>query len=466
MAKPASPAPLLALAIAHWACASAGAQVVINEVFENPPGRGVDETGWEFIELYGRPGFSLDGCMILVIKGGADDDRDGRPEIEPQIDEVFDLSGCALDKNGFFTLVGVRDNGESPIAERFFSPNPIFDSTRAESAQNTRWDSALTFTALTAPGEPSTTRLDNHGSSTYSLVYIAPDDQSRSLIRRGLNPDQDFDGEFDQPLLVSGAPRDWPRIQTLDEISWSNRGGREYTIWDEHEFSETPGLNPDALSRLAIYAANPARGSYTKDNIDSSGRVTGFRVLPTTIADESFLYGIIDTERFPAQLVYFDGFDVDGWPQLRGPTDRGAAPYGPLTRDPEPDHDPFPRPVRRETGGAIFLDDIRPVGFTLTPGAHNDSKANGISQQRLMRGDVNLDGVLDANDVQLAKALIGAAPDDLIADPSSQGGARYRWQGETLQQIFAALAIREEPMRRDDRISERDILALQELVGP
>ena len=48
----------------------ARSQVILNEIFENPPGGGVGEVGWEFLELYGCPGMSLDGCAVLLLKGG------------------------------------------------------------------------------------------------------------------------------------------------------------------------------------------------------------------------------------------------------------------------------------------------------------------------------------------------------------------------------------------------------------
>lgn len=48
----------------------ASAQVVINEIFENPPGSGSIDNVWEFIELYGKPGMDLTGYAIAVLKGG------------------------------------------------------------------------------------------------------------------------------------------------------------------------------------------------------------------------------------------------------------------------------------------------------------------------------------------------------------------------------------------------------------
>lgn len=52
------------------AASSVGAQVVINEVFENPPNGG-DQT-WEYIELLGPPGYDLSdtpSCSPRAVRG-------------------------------------------------------------------------------------------------------------------------------------------------------------------------------------------------------------------------------------------------------------------------------------------------------------------------------------------------------------------------------------------------------------
>ena len=58
-----SSVPILAVMASVWLGASgAQAQVVINEVFENPPGIAEEcDARWEYIELYGEPGFDLTG---------------------------------------------------------------------------------------------------------------------------------------------------------------------------------------------------------------------------------------------------------------------------------------------------------------------------------------------------------------------------------------------------------------------
>ncbi|MFG0313958.1 MAG: hypothetical protein ACF8LL_07215, partial [Phycisphaerales bacterium] len=229
-----------------------------------------------------------------------------------------------------------------------------------------------------------------------------------------------------------------PTMQVLDEIAWSHEAGKEYTILGENEISETAGLNPDAVSRIRYYPGNPLRGHRTKDVVSSDGQIVGFEVRSTTTADESFIFGVLDTELFPEQLVYFDGYDLDGWDQLRGPTDRARTPYSSLPSDPEPDRDPFPALIPRDPDGTLFFDDIRPRAFSLTPGTFNDSQSDEIRQARFIPGDADFNGVVDQRDAQLARALLGAGLGDVV---QTEQGRRYRWQCGAAQQIMAIKAL-------------------------
>lgn len=64
--------------------------VVFNELNIDNPGGG--DTA-EFIELYGTPGASLDGLVIVLFEGDTDDSY-----------AAFDLDGYSLDENGFFVI--------------------------------------------------------------------------------------------------------------------------------------------------------------------------------------------------------------------------------------------------------------------------------------------------------------------------------------------------------------------------
>lgn len=404
---------------------------MLNEIFENPPGQRTQEIGWEYIELYGAPGMALDGMAVLVLKGGRDEDRDGVPELQAHLDEVLVLDGCTLSGDGFFTLAGSDDNGRSAVRIRSydFSPAPTVNNhvrLFSEAFPSQASDRSIS------------SRLDNQGSSTYLLVRIDPDDPARRNLVPGARIDTDFDGELDALLTTENGQLAWPTMQVLDEIAWSHQAGREYTILSDNEISETAGLNPDAVSRVRYYPGNPLRGHRTKDVVSSDGAVVGFEVRSTTTADESFIFGVINTELFPEQLVYFDGYDLDGWDQLRAPTDRARTPYAALPTDPEPDRDPFPALVPRDPDGTLFFDDIRPRAFSLTPGTFNDSQSDAIRQARFVPGDIDFDGVVDQRDAQLARALLGAGLGDIVM---TEQGPRYRWQCGAAQQIMAIKAL-------------------------
>ena len=227
----------------------------------------------------------------------------------------------------------------------------------------------------------------------------------------------------------------------LDELSWSHRGGKEYTRLKENELSHTVGLNPDAVTRVKYYTGNPMRGHRTKDVISSSGERTGFEILRTSTADESFLFGVLNAEQFPEKLIYFDGYDLDGWDQLRGPTDLSRMPYGELVEDPEPDTDPFPRLIPRSPSGTLFFDDIRPQRFELSPGTFNDSGSEHLRQSRFIPGDINFDGRVDQADIDVARALSGANLRDRITSARPTGQDQYRWQCGAAQQIMAMLSL-------------------------
>ena len=413
---------------------NATAQIVISEILENPPGRGHNETAWEYIELYGAPGASLDHTAILVLKGGIDDNRDGVPEVEPHLAEVFYLDGFRLSEDGFFILAGVRSGGTSPIRVRCLSS---MDPATIHAHVKDFSDAYPQHVAH----QPERAHLEHDGSSTYLLVYIDPNDPHRTSLQPGALIDKDFDGKRDASLELDGKQLAWPSYQVLDELAWSHRGGQEYTLLKDNEISHTVGLNPDAVTRVRYYTGNPMRGHRTKDVISSSGEHTGFEVLGTSTADESFLFGVLDAEQFPGKLIYFDGYDLDGWDQLRGPTDRSRMPYDELFEDPEPDTDPFPKLIPRSPSGTLFFDDLRPQRFELTPGTFNDSGSEHLRQFRFIPGDINFDGRVDQADIDVARALSGATLRDRIVSGAPSGQDQYRWQCGAAQQIMALLSL-------------------------
>ena len=70
---------------------SVDAQIVINEL--DPSGPGIDDM--EFVELYGVPGVDLSGITVVIYNGS-----------NALSNNAFDLTGYALDENGFFLIGG------------------------------------------------------------------------------------------------------------------------------------------------------------------------------------------------------------------------------------------------------------------------------------------------------------------------------------------------------------------------
>jgi hypothetical protein len=376
--------------------ATAPAQVVINEVFENPAGGSADNL-YEYIELYGAPGMDLTGYAIALFKGGMDD-GDDMPEEPAEIDEAFSLDGLSIGPNGFLVIYN-RDIGFSEVGT--FLEGPF-----GPGANSAGWDDS----DLGIPSSDDPGKLSNDGSSTYLLVRKRPYHeviggqsfydgspgffvQTRYAFRKDVDPDQNYDSDLD--FEEQGFSAIEP-LQIVDEIAWSNAGGKEYVRSSEHEISDTPGFNPDGVVRVAYYAENPMLGH----RINNDGEV-----VPTRIADESWVYG-----ENVSQTAVLDGGDtIDlllpfNAMFLKGPTD----PNGP-TYNANGELDPM---------GSFLFDDLAITDFEMTPGEFNDSPAGAsgatITQFRFVWGDLNFDGISDVDDFVVARDLhlSGATLDD------------------------------------------------------
>jgi hypothetical protein len=334
---------------------SALGQVFINEVFENPPGPGgTNDAVLEYIEFYGPPGFDLTGYAIGLFKGGSDMDGDDIPTARPEIDEAFSLDGLAIGSNGFLILYNGPDGGSltQAVADPAATAASFFDAH--------------------IPSTDSNGNLSNDQSSTYLLVRNRPNHSVANgvsvygpgyAILKDPNPDVDFDGKLDfglETMTFAGAPLQIDPLQIIDEVAWSNDGGKEYVRSSEQEISETPGFNPDAVSRVDYFGTNPMLGL----RINSAGET-----VPTRMADEEFVYG--QTEGDISNGYSFDAVEFGA------PTD--------------PNGDGF--------------QDLSAAGFVLTPGTFNDG--GNFTQFRIVRGDFNFDKVVDVADQQLIIANQG-----------------------------------------------------------
>ena len=422
------------------AATGANAQVVINEVFENPPGGGsTNDAILEYIELYGQPGMDLTGYLIAQFKGGEDTNADNIPEVPAEIDEAFSLDGLTLGSNGYLVLYnGTPAQSLIPL----FLPNA--------------GENSASFFDTHAPSPFDTNgNLNNDGSSTYLLIRRRPFHSVVNgasvyapgyAIWKDVDPDVDYDGKLDFGIEIPGPITPDPvrmidPLQIIDELAWSNAGGKEYVRSSEQEISDTSGFNPDAASRIAYYGTNPMLGL----RINSSGET-----VPTRTADEEFIYG----DMIGASI----DFTYD--PARSGaPTD--------------PTGDGF-QDISIGSGSTVFM---------LTPGSFNDSPTNNIAQFRFVAGDLNFDGVANAADLnlldmQLLNADFDATEDYIdndtglpIADPANPGSnfQSYTFQGRLANAFLAARNLDPDDGiagANSETVTEDDRAALLALVGP
>jgi len=378
------------------ACAgAASAQVVINEVYPNPGGpASTADIIYEYIELYGEPGMDLTGYAIGLFIGGTDPEGDDIPNAAVEIDEAFTLDGLTIGANGF--LVIFNDDAGASAIELLLPP----DTTGA----------GFNETFIPSPPEDAG-NLENDGSATFLLVRRRPNHeivggvsvyQPGYAFRKDINQDVDFDGKLDFGFESGGASQLDP-LQIIDEIAWSNGGGKEYVRDSDQEISETVGFNPDFASRVEYYNENPMLGL----RIDGMGMT-----VPTRTADEEFIYGDM--------IAVAPSLEVNP-ARAGGPTD--------------PNGDGF--------------QDIDVSGFELTPGDFNDSAAAGVTQFRFVRGDFDFDGEVTNDDASIISASLGRNLDEQsdcldelgmpIIDPSTMQPFRCWVEGREANRILAMM---------------------------
>lgn len=390
------------------------AQVIINEVLQNPEGSN-DEL-WEYFELYGRPGMDLTGYAIGLMNGGIDSNNDGiigPGDTVPEIDEAFSLDGLTLGANGFLVLY--NDTGGTS--------NLVNLGLINAGANTSSFTAAHIPNVLDVPG-----KLSNDGSATYVLLRKRPDHSidinnmsvygPNYAFHKDIRHDVDGDGKTDfgteiNTIGTADVARTVEPYQIVDEFSWSNAGGLEYTSSKEFEISDTPAFNPDMASRLAYYCSNPRRGHRTVGNLGAP-----FSIEITSIADESFIYGEMITSLFGNAdfFKYKTAIDVmTGLTTTKAPTDLSANAWD-GTCDPEPDDAPNAGCASITDGGYMFTD-IDVTGFILTPGTFNDHPTNAnIRQFRFVTGDFNFDGVVNHIDERMILDRIGWTLDDQDVD--------------------------------------------------
>lgn len=408
----------------------ASGQVVINEVYINPPGAGsTNDAVLEFIELYGKPGMDLTGYAIGLFKGGRDGNMDDIPTSsnDVEIDEAFSLDGLTIGSNGFLVIYAGTESqsliplllpSEGESSDSFVNAHIV---TPNDSLGNLSNDDSSTFILMRS--RPGHSIVD--GASVYGPEYTMWKDS-------GI--DVDYDGKIDfgveVPVGSAVAALAIDPIQMIDDVAWSNGGGKEYVRSSQQEISDTAGFNPDAISRLAYYMTNPMLGVRLNSDLET---------VPTRIADESWIYGDMAGS----------SFDVTYDPARSGaPTDL--------------DGDGFADIAIENMGDS----------FKLTPGTFNDHAPNGITQFRFIKGDLNFDGIVDASDLAMFDSdLFGGDLDatedyidpntDLpIADPNNPGTnfQSYIYQGPLANAYLAAACLSDLDGTDVPGMDDRDVL--------
>jgi len=462
---------LAALALLTSLGATAQAQIVINEVYPNPPGSGTIDDRWEYLELYGPPGMNLTGYLLASVFGGGDPDSDNIPGPLPagwdggdevaEIDEGWSLDGLSIGSNGL--LVIYNNNGAAAgrpsLAAPFFAPgtnSATYDASHcptSDAAGRVKNDGSATFVLLRrrpfhAISPAGVSLYDGVPANTIVSGPLTYPPAIRYAWRKDINPDVDYNGRVDfngiGTLVLSGGPAPveigvnseraatppvgspWTLepYQMVDDVAWSNGGGKEYVRSSQQELSDTSGFNPDAASRIAYFDANPGAG-----HIYLNGEMK-----PSRMADEELIYGdVLDTGPQGLPLVSYNPAAIGG------PTD----PAGPR----------YNAQGQLDAAGPYLLDNINLTGFSLTPGAFNDVDSSGsggvsITQFRFLAGDFDFSGSVTCEDRSLLAASIGASLDDATtlteddntldpADDFSYSG--WRWQGRAFNALLAMI---------------------------
>ena len=89
------------------------ASALINEIYFDPPASG--DIAYEYIELRGTPGMSLDNHYLIFLENENDMLNTGNPGM---VERIFNLSGQSIGSDGFLTLRQKGSPYKSPRHDR------------------------------------------------------------------------------------------------------------------------------------------------------------------------------------------------------------------------------------------------------------------------------------------------------------------------------------------------------------
>lgn len=338
---------LSCLTLAAIAGSAASAPIYINEIVSDSDG---SDEAWEYIELFGCPGESLTGYVVIVIND------DGSTA---EIDEAFHFptSGTKfkLDENGYFVIwntaydeeeEGAGDPSDYALESNVYSvlPDTITNNDADIDSSTDRHEAS--FIELRTAGDYAG-KIANEGSMTFILA--------NNVSNYGIIEKDD------------SVPGTYP-FTMVDEVAWSD-GGSEYTVEEANEFDYTPSFNPDVLIRCGNTSANII--DMTLD-LDPTGGTEPYR--------DAYI------EWFGAEIGSNPTANVEGgvFYTKNSEDSYGAGEY-----------------TAGSPSSFIPMEDVDDV--TATPGFANhyfDSDSKQISVSCRLAGDMNNDGTVDFSDLE------------------------------------------------------------------
>ncbi len=390
----------------------ASAQVFINEVFINPPGS--LDTNAEFVELQGTPGMKLDGFAIALVSGNFAKyyPLNSIPPLplQPEIDEYFALDGLALGGNGLL-VIAITGASSYPT----LTPDTTFEDW------NNLWNGL----------GGGAGKLQNDGSTTVLLIRgrpgqtpADPSDVLGMIWKKGafcdselITPvfdndtstfvDQFGDGHLDhgQPDGMLGTTVNMigdglgleDQLEIVDEVSFEQDRGWEYDFDSRrvdinspvpglkqrtvHALSDPQGIQPDCISRVDYRT----KGNGWTPAPGATGQMANGKNWQDT-ATEQWVRG----ESVGSSPFFYD--------VTTNPDPNSIQPY--LTNVP------------------LWLADGQGVDFSFTTNSYQIAagRVNALAIP-FIPGDVNRDGVCDAQDITKIRAVFGS--DDFVFSNAS-----------------------------------------------
>ncbi|MEM1026886.1 MAG: hypothetical protein AAGJ38_02280 [Planctomycetota bacterium] len=290
-----APLALLSLPISPAVAGLApGAELYLNELYFDPPGSSGDDV-FEYIELRGTPGMSLDNHYLLFLESEGQEGGNGAiTGSAGELDAWFDLSGQTMGSNGFLTL---------RQADGFFAPNPYVVAPGATDLKQ-----GVQFTGWGTVGSGSTIGWNSDGfkieNGAFSALIVAAEpvlpnpafvEGSAEPELLAITPITNFDYDQGNDGLDT-LPEGW---SIVDGIGVAEEGEAEfarlyapvnYGAFESGQPVTGTNLEPDAVfiptdfeieyvARLGDSTGQTA-GDWWAGNLTDNLRAPGFENLP------------------------------------------------------------------------------------------------------------------------------------------------------------------------------------------